>query len=137
MKHSEWKQLSKEEQKNLGWREAPMRNKLGAIFGLISIVVMIGMCTSGGNGAPDHYDAYKMAKTIIKEQMLDPASVEFVEERKTAHTLGDSIFIFTGVVKATNKMGLKAPMEFSVNLKYIGGDYKRPGSWEVLRLDFE
>lgn len=80
---------------------------------------------------PNDVQAEYMAHLVVKTQLLDPASAEFEGEGSKMATYADTSFVFNGIVLSLNKLGIKAPVEYNVGIKYKGGNPVIDSSWTV------
>lgn len=104
---------------------------------VIAFAIILNMTVPENTEAeyPDQAKAYVMAKQFVKQNLKDPKSADFIEENlKVMDYPNDSTYVFNGYVKATNGLGLVAPVEYKINLKWSGYKWNEQQSWEVKDL---
>lgn len=140
MNSEQFKKLSKEEKAKVKFKDLPTINKMGFgcfIFVIIFILMVIFIPMIGDEEMPTIDEAQKASERIISRTLIDPTSSEFIKENVEHGTLPDSTYIFVGYVKALNKLGLKAPHKYRVEIKWTGGSPSDEKSWYVKDLKFE
>ncbi|WP_121812779.1 hypothetical protein [Mucilaginibacter kameinonensis] len=83
------------------------------------------------NKKPELWQAYTVAQVAVKAHLKDPDGAEFIEGNRKEKEYPDSSYVFRGYVKATNDLGLKAPIEYNVGIKWKGGDWMSDTSWTI------
>jgi hypothetical protein len=119
--------------------EQKKKNPIGCIalsvVGSILFLIVI-FSSMGTDEAPSEQSLREVSEQLIKERLVDPRSAEFIKENRNYGKTGESTYIITGYVKATNKMGLKAPTEYRLQLFWNGGDPYEVESYTLQDLTF-
>src|ERR1700749_663130 len=112
MKYSEWKSLSDDERKSLGWHRHP-RIKTGTLFTtafiIAFIIVALGISKNSTvhlNRKPTAKEAFNIAKVFVKEHLKQPTTAVFPDHdfKPAIDTAGNSYQIQSNV-KALNTNG--------------------------------
>ena len=111
--------------------------KVAKWFAFFSLIFLVVVIVWPADGLPSNDNAYHVAQDYIKDKLLDPNSAEFIEGKIKMGKVNDSTWVFTGVVKATNKLGLKSPNEYYIRLRFKGGSHENIESWKVESFNFE
>ncbi|MBC7399831.1 MAG: hypothetical protein H7289_07775 [Mucilaginibacter sp.] len=124
------------------WKDVSKGNKIGCLFTLILIIAIVVIAIIISKNTPDtpqttdRDKAFTVAKQFVKQQLIDPESAEFLEQNTKAAEYKDSSYVYRGYVKATNKLGLVAPMEYNIGVKWNGGDGFNPDNYTLKFINF-
>lgn len=102
------------------------------LFLLLFVLIFIPK----SEGLPDKETAQQISRNFIKQSLIDPRSADFIDNNLQYSISEDSVYLFKGVVKATNKMGLHAPSEYLIKMKWTGGYHSDRNNWILLDLQY-
>src|SRR5690554_3256309 len=103
----------------------------------IFAVLLILLFLPNNEGIPNHNTAQKISREFIIKTLIDPKSAEFIDDNLDYTIYQDSTYIFRGAVKATNRMGLSAPSEYVIIMKWTGGTHSDINQWRVIDLKLQ
>jgi len=98
---------------------------------IMALIASLFSACSDDNAKPQMYEAYEVAKVLVRSKLKDPDGAEFIDGNRKEAEYKDSSFVFSGYVKATNDLGLKSPIEYNVGIKWRGGYWQSDTSWIV------
>jgi hypothetical protein len=138
MTSEEFKQLSKEEQKKVPFKEMPTANKVGCFSFLIVLVIGCVMYVNSCNEKYDHPTnemAYSVSQEFVKDFLKSPASAQFGSECKVMVEDDQKTYHITAYVDSQNAFGAMLRTNFMIKLKYVGSIPQEKSSW--LLLDYQ
>lgn len=109
-----------------------MRRVIFAVFGCL----LLTSC-SNEQSLPNDVQAEYVAHQVVKAQLIDPDNAEFEASNSKMATFKDSSFVFNGIVKASNRIGIKVPMRYNVGIKWKGGVWQSDTSWTIKFVHIE
>jgi len=87
------------------------------------------------NSLPDREEAYSMAKEILKGQFQSGQNIGFSDDGFSYGKKSDSIYIVKSVYKQSIEGGTIKNGDFSVTMRFKGGNADNQGSWDVLSIN--
>ncbi|MFZ4522984.1 MAG: hypothetical protein ACOYNC_14840 [Bacteroidales bacterium] len=102
---------------------------------LITIISFFLLTSCGGNSAPDNSDAKEAARAAIIHSLKDPKSASFHHD-EVIKKYGDSTFLYTETVNATNSFGGSIAQIVTIEVKWTGGDPSVVENWTFSKLQF-
>lgn len=106
------------------------------ILGIVLIIIIIAIFSSdskdSGSKIPDKTEAYITAKDYVKQELKAPATAEFSDY--TCDEGIDSTYFLNGVVDSQNSFGALLRSNWTVKLKWIGGDWAQSTSWQLIDI---
>lgn len=125
---------------SLSSNQLEKRKKINKVLLLtfLAIIIIIGLLynSTPDNSPPSSKDAFSIAKEYVRKDLIDPPSAEFVKGTEVITSIDAYTYVVRGTVKATNRMGLKAPKEYTIRITNIGNKDDVKG-WNVEFLDFK
>lgn len=141
MKYSDWKTLSADERKNIGWHQHPhiRAGTLFAIaFAIMFIIVMFGISKNSVvhlNRKPTANEAFAMAKLFVKEKLKQPQKAVFPGGSfKSAIDTTTNSYELQSTVKIENDSGKLEQSTWEVKMLYTDGDWAEKNSWQVKEI---
>ena len=102
---------------------------------LTTIITLLLLTSCGGNSTPDNSDAKEAARAAIIHNLKDPMSAKFHHD-EVIKKIGDSTFLFTETVNATNSFGGSVAQIATVEVIWKGGDPSVVENWTFSKLQF-
>ncbi|AMR33349.1 hypothetical protein A0256_18945 [Mucilaginibacter sp. PAMC 26640] len=96
------------------------------IAGINSLVVFKGL--------PSSDDAYSIAKGYIRPTVRSN-NVNFEDNSYKFAKKSDSVYVIKSTYSAVNTSGESATTNFTISLRYVGGNFKSENSWKMLDLN--
>jgi hypothetical protein len=139
MTNEEFKKLSKEEQKNVPFKEMPKRNQVGCI--VIPIIFFIGFLTyvdscNRSYDYPSNEKAYEISHELVKDYLKAPASAIFPKDDYKVEIESDKkTYIIYSYVDSQNGFGALIRKKYFIKMMYVGSIPQEKKSW--MTLDFQ
>ena len=146
MKTSDFNKLSKEEKKQVKFKDKPTSLKIVILLVPLFFILMIGTCTrscfdsspsvkkTGIDSTELIQHASLNAQQYIKSVLKSPSSTEFSDGK--VWLLKDSTAVVKGNVDSQNSFGAMLRSSYSVILKWYG-DFTKDENWKVLEGGLE
>lgn len=137
MKSSEFLKLSKEEQKQIPFKDKPFSLKLFTVIFLALIIALPITCLRSGCNSLDEtglqLNAQRVAERVVKGYLKSPGSAEFpTEEQRFAINESAKIITVTGAVDSQNGFGALIRSRYALKLRWPDGDIHKLDNWEIL-----
>ncbi|SEN41933.1 hypothetical protein SAMN05192574_103100 [Mucilaginibacter gossypiicola] len=141
MKYSEWKTLSADERKNIGWHQHP-HIRTGTLFALVFaitfIIVVMGISKNSVvhlNHKPNAKEAFTISKQLVKEKLKQPEKAVFPDAgfKYIIDTTTNSYQV-QSTVKIENDSGKMEQSAWEVKMLYTDGDWAEKNSWQVKEI---
>jgi hypothetical protein len=138
MKYSEWKTLSADERKNIGWQRRP-NIRTATLFTIAFIVtfviVLFGInknSTVHLNRKPTAKEAFAIAKVFVKDKLKHPEKAVFPSSgfKSTIDTASNNYNVQSSI-KIEDDGGKMEPSNWEVKMVYTDGDWSEKNSWQV------
>jgi D-arabinose 1-dehydrogenase-like Zn-dependent alcohol dehydrogenase len=144
MKYTEWKALSNDERKSIGWHRHP-RIKTATLFGItliiVFIVVVFGISKNTSvhlNRKPTAREAFNAATIFVKERLQQPAAASFPTSAFTSVIdTAVSSYQVNSSVKSLDKSGKTINANWEIKMQYQGGDWSERKSWKVVEVSIK
>lgn len=138
MKHSDWKALSEEERKTLGWHRHPhirTATIYAIVFAIAFIVVILGISKNSTvhlNRKPTAREAFETAKVFVKDKLKQPTTANFPENSyKPVIDTATNSYQLQSVIKFITTSGKTIKSNWIIKMHYIKGDWSEKTSWQV------
>ena len=144
MKYTDWKALSNEQRKSIGWHKHP-HIKTATLFSITLIVVFIivvfGISKNTRvhlNRKPTAREAFNASTIFVKEQLQQPATASFPTNSFTSviDTASNSYQV-NSTVKSLDKSGKTINANWEIKMHYQGGDWSEEKSWKIVSLSIK
>lgn len=141
MKYSEWKTLSPDERKNMGWHQHP-HIRTGTLFtiafAITFIIVLMGISKNSTvhiNRRPTAKEAFAISKQLVKEKLKQPEKAVFPDAsfKSIIDTTANSYQV-QSTVKVENDKGKMEQSTWEVKMLYTDGDWAEKNSWQVKEI---
>ena len=95
--------------------------------------------TSEDSGPPQitESNAFIVSKNFITPLLKSPATADFPFLDYSHQKLGDDHWLIQSYVDSQNDFGAMLRTNYSAELKFLGGDWADPASWELVNLEVE
>jgi hypothetical protein len=138
MKYSDWKTLSADERKNIGWHRHP-HIRTGSLFVLVFaitfIIVVMGISKNSTvhlNRRPTAKEAFAISKQLVKEKLKQPEKAVFPDASfKYIIDTTTNSYQVKSTVKIENDSGKMEQSAWEVKMLYTDGDWAEKNSWQV------
>ena len=91
---------------------------------------------SCGNSTPDNSDVKDVARVVIMSNLKDPTTTKF-HHNENVKDLGDSTFVYTETINATNSFGGSIAQNATITIKWAGGEPSEITNWRIVDTQFE
>jgi hypothetical protein len=141
MKYSEWKTLTADERKNIGWHRHP-HIRTGTLFALAFaitfIIVMFGISKNSKvhvNRKPTAKEAFDISKQLVKDKLKQPERAVFPNASfKSIINTTTNSYEVQSTVKIENDSGKMEQSAWEVKMLYTDGDWADKNSWQVKEI---
>jgi hypothetical protein len=144
MKYSDWKLLTEEERKSIGWHKHPhikTATLYTIAFAVTFIIVVLGISKNSSvhlNRKPNAREASEIAKTFVKERLKQPATATFPNTAiNTVIDTATNSYQILSTVKSLDAGGQTIRSSWDLKMLYKGGDWSERKSWEVVSIDIK
>lgn len=144
MKYSDWKALSNEERKTIGWHRHPhirTATLYTIVFAITFIVVLFGISKNSTvhlNRKPTAREAFDIAKVFVRDKLKQPSTATFPENSyKPLIDTASNNYQLQSVVKMINAAGKTVKANWTVKMHYISGDWSEKSSWQVQSITLD
>lgn len=134
-------------------------NKLGFAIVVLSILILIWSCVYECNSPKlfrknignqqnnitsspsidfediSNDEVYATAEVIMRNRLLSPSSADFPSQGSVSKR-SDGIYVVMSYVDAQNAYGAKLRQYWICQLKYKGGSWDSPDSWQIIEATF-
>jgi hypothetical protein len=102
---------------------------------LIFILYAILSPDSKGSGSkiPDETEAYITAQDYVKQELKAPATAKF--SGYSCKEEMDSTYFLNVLVDSENSFGALLRSSWTVKMKWLGGEWEQPTSWQLIEID--
>ncbi|MGF7074935.1 hypothetical protein [Mucilaginibacter sp. 3215] len=142
MKYSEWKTLSADERKSIGWHRHPhirTATLFAIVFAITFIIVVLGISKNSTihlNRKPTAKEAFTMAKLFVKEKLKQPQKAVFPDNSfKSVIDTTTNSYEVQSTVKIENDSGKMEQSAWEVKMLYTDGDWAEKNSWQVKNIN--
>ncbi|WP_184549326.1 hypothetical protein [Mucilaginibacter sp. FT3.2] len=138
MKYADWKSLTTEERKAIGWHKHPhikTATLYGIAFAAAFIIVIFGISKNSSvhlNLKPSPKQAFEASQIFVKAKLPQPSTADFPDNSFTPviDTAANSYQI-QSTVKSIAVDGKTIKSQWIINMHYKGGDWSEANSWQV------
>lgn len=142
MKYTDWKNLTDEERKSMHWKHHP-RIRVATIFSILFAVVFAVVLLRifqnrriHVNRKPNDKEAFAMAKKIIKDNLKQPQTATFHDQKfKSVIDTASNSYEISSSVNSQDSAGKTSEKNWNIKLAYKGGDWETRSSWDVIKVD--
>lgn len=89
----------------------------------------------GSRNLPEREDAYSMAKVFLKGEFQSSQQIDFSDDGFSYGKKSDSVYVIKSSYKQTLETGGTKDGNFSVTMRFKGGNIDDQGSWDVLSIN--
>jgi len=146
MDTKEFNQLSKEEKKNVKFKDFPKLNKFAIIFVFVAVILLmatcIGTCVSSDSTSTGidsvHLEvtAKFKAEEAVKLLLKAPSTAQFPSENQRCWLLPDSTVVVKGAVDAQNTFGAMIRNSYYAKFKWQI-DQNKKETWALIDIKLE
>ncbi|MDN3580268.1 hypothetical protein [Mucilaginibacter flavus] len=141
MKYSDWKNLSAQERKNIGWHRHPhikTATLYSIAFFVTAIIIIFGISKNSVvhiNRKPTSKEAFESAKIFVRERLKQPGTASFPDNNfsPVIDTTTNSYQI-KSTVKSIDANGQTTKSNWTIKMTYKGGDWSERNSWQVQEI---
>jgi hypothetical protein len=106
-------------------------------FGVLFVLLILKYALAGGGGfsagQPTSDDAYEVAKEFV-ETSVKASSMDFPTSGYQFAKEPDSVYVIKSYVEAKSETGDKRKTDFTVTMKYKGGQKTNKNNWTLLDI---
>ena len=136
MKFSEYKNLSKEEQKKVSFKEIPTAIKITIVVVCLLIISLFSSKSCSGNSQNDlKVEAYIQAKNYVSSVLKSPSSAEF-DLNYSIKLNTDSTVLISGNVDSQNSFGAMIRSTYILKMKWEDGE-SGMHNWKLIDIDIK
>lgn len=124
--------------------QAKQRKQYGlkhVVIGCIFLLLFLMLLGSGEGSKVSRFvtesEATVMAQNFVKTQLKSPSTANFPLQNSRMTSITDGEYIISSYVDAQNSFGATTRTNWTVHLKYIGGNWAEQSSWELISIDLE
>jgi ABC-type transport system involved in multi-copper enzyme maturation permease subunit len=144
MKYSDWKELSANERKNMGWHRHPhikTATLYGIAFFVTLVIVILGISKNSSvhiNRKPTSKEAFETAKIFIRERLTQPATATFPLNSFTPTIdTATNTYQIQSTAKSIDADGKAIKATWDIKMIYKGGDWSDRNSWQVENINIK
>jgi len=138
MKYADWKTLTPDERKSLGWHRNPhikTATLYGVAFAVTAIIIILGISKNSRihlNRKPAANEAFETAKTFVKAHLQQPSTASFPDHNFTAVVdTAANTYQLQSTVRYINSSGKQLKSTWVIKMNFKGGDWSEAKNWQV------
>jgi len=117
------------------------QKKTSGCFTIIVVIVLIFIIHSlfstdpkdSASNVPDDTEAFITAEDYVKHELKAPTTADF-SGGHTCERGPDNTYSLRGYVDSQNSFGAMLRSTWTVKLKWLGGDWIQPTSWQLIDI---